>query len=46
MTVYGRDEVEALYICPRNLLFHNSFHQLMLHQLEKKSATWYFYIGS
>ena len=31
MMVYGRDEVEALYICPGKLLFHNSFYQMMMH---------------
>ncbi|WP_455619390.1 response regulator transcription factor [Eisenbergiella sp.] len=43
MMVYGRDEVEALYICPRKLLFHNSFYQLMLHQLEKEKRSLSFY---
>lgn len=43
MMVYGRDEVEALYICPGDLLFHNSFYQLMLHLLEKEKRTAAFY---
>lgn len=43
MMVYGRDEVEALYICPGKLLFHNSFYQLMLHLLEKEKRTLAFY---
>lgn len=43
MMVYGRDEVEALYICPGKLLFHNSFYQMMMHQLEKEKRTLAFY---
>lgn len=43
MMVYGRDEVEALYICPRKLLFHNSFYQMMMHQLEKEKRNLSFY---
>jgi two-component system response regulator YesN len=43
MMVYGRDEMEALYICPRKLLFHNSFYQLMMHILEKEKRTLSFY---
>lgn len=39
MMVYGRDEMEALYICPKNLLFHYSFYQLMIHVLEKEKKT-------
>lgn len=43
MMVYGRDEVEALYICPDYLLFHKSFYQVMLHILEKEKRTAAFY---
>lgn len=43
MMVYGRDEMEALYICPRELLFHNSFYQLMMHMVEKEKAGASFY---
>lgn len=42
MMVYGRDEMEALYICPKNLLFHNSFYQIMVHALQKEKRTAYF----
>lgn len=43
MMVYGRDEMEALYICPRELLFHNSFYQLMTHMAEKEKASAAYY---
>lgn len=36
MMVYGRDEMEALYICPANLLLHSSFSQFMMHIWEKE----------
>lgn len=39
MMVYGRDEREALYICPRELIFHSSFYQLLQHILEKEKRT-------
>lgn len=39
MMLYGRDEMEALYICPVRLLFHDSFYQLMMHVLEKEQET-------
>lgn len=34
--IYGRDEMESLYICPRKVLFHYSFYQLMQHEIEKE----------
>ena len=34
--VYGRDEMESLYICPKKLLFHQSFYQMMTYTLEKE----------
>ncbi len=39
MIVYGRDEMETLYICPQKLLFHNSFYQVMQNFLEKEKKT-------
>lgn len=41
--IYGRDEMEALYICPRKLLFHNSFYQLMTHMIDKEKKTAFYY---
>lgn len=43
MMVYGRDEMEALYICPTNLLLYNSFYQFMMHVLEKERKSCAFY---
>lgn len=40
LMVYGRDEMEALYICPVKLMVHSSFARFMMHILEKeKNAT-------
>ena len=39
MIVYGRDEMETLYICPKKLLFHNSFYQVVQNLLEKEKKT-------
>lgn len=41
--IYGRDEMEALYICPEKLLFHNSFYQLMTHMIDKEKKTAFYY---
>ena len=43
MMVYGRDEMEALYICPSSLLLYNSFYQFMMHVLEKERKNSAFY---
>lgn len=39
LMVYGRDEMEALYICPVKLMIHTSFARLMMHTLEKEKNT-------
>lgn len=41
--IYGRDEMEELYICPQKLLFHNSFYQLMTHVINKEKKTTFYY---
>lgn len=43
MMVYGRDEMESLYICPSGLLLYNSFYQFMMHVLEKERKNSAFY---
>lgn len=43
LMVYGRDEMEELYICPKKLLFQGSFYQMLQHILEKKKKTINFY---
>lgn len=43
LMVYGRDEMEELYICPRELLFQGSFYQMLQHILEKKKKGTSFY---
>lgn len=39
LMVYGRDEMEALYICPVKLMVHSSFEKFMMHILEKQKNT-------
>ncbi|WP_394918794.1 response regulator [uncultured Robinsoniella sp.] len=39
LMVYGRDEMEALYICPVKLMVHSSFARFMMHILEKDKNT-------
>lgn len=39
LMVYGRDEMEALYICPVKLMVHSSFARFMMHILEKEKNT-------
>lgn len=39
LMVYGRDEMEALYICPVKLMVHGSFVRFMMHILEKEKNT-------
>lgn len=41
--VYGRDEMETLYICPKELMVYGSFYELMqdMVEKEKKSASYY-----
>lgn len=39
LMVYGRDEMEALYICPVKLMVHSSFEKFIMHILEKQKNT-------
>ena len=39
LMVFGRDEMEALYICPVKLMVHSSFEKFMMHILEKQKNT-------
>lgn len=41
--VYGRDEMETLCICPRELMVYGSFYELMQHIIEKEKRSASFY---
>lgn len=38
LITYGRDEMENLYLCPVNLLYHSSFEEVVTKQIQKETA--------
>ena len=41
--VYGRDEMETLCICPKELMIYGSFYELMQHIIEKERRSAFYY---
>lgn len=43
LMVYGRDEMETLCICPKELMIYGSFYELMQHIIEKERRSAFYY---